>query len=142
MAATDLSLVICTRNRAEKLRVCLEHVGRIETARLWEVVVVDNGSRDDTPAVVEAARGALPVPLALVAEPAEGVSRARNTGWRSAAGEIAAYIDDDCYPASDFVDRVLGRFDARPDLGYLGGAVLPYDETDALVTIVAERERI
>ena len=142
MSGPDLSLVICTRNRAERLRTCLEHVAKIESTRSWEVVVVDNASTDGTPAVVEAARAASTVPVTLVAEPAEGVSRARNTGWRFASGEIAAYIDDDCYPASDFVDRILGRFDARPDLGYLGGAVLPYDTSDALVTIVAEPERI
>jgi glycosyltransferase involved in cell wall biosynthesis len=142
MAGTDVSIVICTRNRAEKLRACLEHVREIETPRSWEVVVVDNGSTDDTPAVVEAARDVLTVPATLVDEPLEGVSRARNAGWRAASGSIVAYIDDDCYPAPEFVDRILERFENRPDLGYLGGAVLPYDPSDALVTIVAGRERI
>jgi glycosyltransferase involved in cell wall biosynthesis len=137
-----LSLVVCTRDRSDRLGECLEAIAGIRSARAWELVVVDNASADDTPQVLERAAASFPVPLRVVAEPVPGVSRARNAGWRAAAGSVAAYIDDDCYPAPDFVDRVLERFDERADLGYLGGAVLPYDTSDALVTIVAGRERI
>jgi glycosyltransferase involved in cell wall biosynthesis len=142
MAGADVSIVICTRNRAEKLRACLEHVAEIATTRSWEVVVVDNGSTDDTRRVVGEAQGRSAVPLQVLEEPVPGVSRARNLGWRSSSGAIVAYIDDDCYPAIDYVDRVLDRFESEPSLGYLGGAVLPYDEDDARVTIVAGRAPI
>lgn len=104
--------------------------------------MVDNASTDDTSSVTENARETFPVPLRLIDEPARGVSRARNAGWRSASGSIVAYIDDDCYPAPDFVDRILDRFENEGSLGYLGGAVLPYDPSDALVTIVAGREPV
>ena len=87
--------------------------------------------------VVERAQGTSRVQLNLVHEPEAGVSRARNAGWRSASGEIVAYVDDDCYPAPGFVDRVVECFEADPLLGYLGGAVLPFDESAARVTIVA-----
>jgi glycosyltransferase involved in cell wall biosynthesis len=142
MADPDLTLVICTRNRAERLRTCLEYVGGIESTRPWEVVVVDNASTDETQRVVEDAREGFPVPLRLLAEPVHGVSRARNRGWRSATGAIVSYTDDDCYPATDYVDRVLERFETEPSLGYLGGAVLPFDPDAATVTIVAGREPI
>ena len=47
----------------------------------------------------------------LPEEPEPGVSRARNSGWGSASGAIVAYTDDDCYPARDFVDRILDGFE-------------------------------
>ena len=142
MHGPELTLVICTRNRADRIGTCLEAVSGVHSTRPWDVIVVDNASTDDTRRVVEDARDRFPVPLKVLEEPVPGVSRARNLGWRSSSGAIVAYIDDDCYPAPEFVDRILDRFDDRPNLGYLGGAVLPYDESDALVTIVAGRERI
>ncbi len=135
--APALSLVICTRNRAHRLDRTLAAVASIETSHPWEVTVVDNASTDGTSQVVERAQGTSRVQLNLVHEPEAGVSRARNAGWRSASGEIVAYVDDDCYPAPGFVDRVVECFEADPLLGYLGGAVLPFDESAARVTIVA-----
>jgi glycosyltransferase involved in cell wall biosynthesis len=137
MTTPALSLVICTRNRAGRLERCLEEVAGIVSDRPWEVVVVDNASTDDTTATASRAKEALAAPLRLVKEPVTGVSHARNAGWRSASGPLVAYIDDDCYPASDLVDRILDRYEHEPRLGYLGGAVLAYDESDARVTIVA-----
>jgi glycosyltransferase involved in cell wall biosynthesis len=135
--APALSLVICTRNRAHRLDRTLAAVASIETSHPWEVVVVDNASTDQTSQVVERARGTSRVQMELVHEPEAGVSRARNAGWRSASGEIVAYVDDDCYPAPDFVNRVVECFEGDPLLGYVGGAVLPFDENAAPVTIVA-----
>jgi len=135
--APALSLVICTRNRAHRLDRTLAAVSRIETSHPWEVVVVDNASTDETSQVLEEARRTSRVALRLVHEPEEGVSRARNAGWRSAESEIVAYVDDDCYPAVDYVDRVVECFEGDRLLGYLGGAVLPFDENAARVTTVA-----
>ncbi len=135
-----LSLVICTRNRSDRLQQCLDAVAAIRSVQPWEVVVVDNGSTDDTALVVEEAAARFPVPLRLVPEPAPGVSRARNTGWQAASASVVAYTDDDCYPAEDYADVVLERFAADPRLGVLGGAVLPYDPADAPVTYVAVRD--
>jgi glycosyltransferase involved in cell wall biosynthesis len=137
-----LSLVICTRNRSDRLRRCLDAVAAIRSTERWEVVVVDNGSTDDTHSIVEEAAERFPVPLRLVAESMPGVSRARNTGWRTATAALVAYTDDDCYPQDDYVDVVLARFAADPRLGVLGGAVLPYDPTDAPVTYVAVRDSV
>jgi glycosyltransferase involved in cell wall biosynthesis len=136
--APALSLVICTRNRAHRLDRTVAALASIETSHPWEVVVVDNASTDGTSEVVERARTTSRIPMRLVHEPEVGVSRARNAGWRSAWSDIVAYVDDDCYPAEDYVDRVVECFEGDQLLGYLGGAVLPFDENAARVTIVAE----
>lgn len=142
LTAPALSLVICTRNRADRLARTLGEVSRVQSARPWEVVVVDNASTDSTATAAEAAREGIGAPLRLVHEPARGVSRARNLGWSTAAAPIVAYIDDDCYPAPDFVDRILDCFEHDPELGYLGGAVLPFDESDAPITFVGQPDPI
>jgi glycosyltransferase involved in cell wall biosynthesis len=138
----DLSLVVCTHNRAQRLVDCLDAVDRIDSARAWEIIVVDNASDDDTAAVVRQAAARMRAPLRLVHEPRVGVSRARNLGWHTASGSIVSYVDDDCYPAPDFVDHIVHRFEQDHALGYLGGAVLPYDESDALVTYVVDPSSI
>jgi glycosyltransferase involved in cell wall biosynthesis len=138
----DLSLVICTRNRAERLRESLRAVAAIRTARPWEVVLVDNGSTDETGNVVEAARDFLPVPLQLVEEHAVGVTRARNRGWRATSAAVVFFTDDDCYPLANVVDLVLDRFEQDGTLGFVAGAVELHDPTDARLATVTRREPV
>jgi glycosyltransferase involved in cell wall biosynthesis len=140
--STELSLVICTRNRAERLRACLGAVAEIRSARAWEIVVVDNASSDRTRAVLDEAESHLPAPLIVVSEPVPGLTRARNAGWRAASSAIVAFTDDDCYPAPDLISVVLDRFDGDVKLGFLAGAVLPHDRTDARVAFAAGSEPI
>lgn len=142
MSDASLSLVVCTRNRANRLGSCLNAVADICSSRPWEAVVVDSASTDDIAGVVADAREAFSVPLRLVEEPVPGLARARNLGWRSAAGAIIAYTDDDCYPAPNLIDRILDRFEKDDRLGFLGGSVLPHDPGDAPVTILTTRESL
>jgi GT2 family glycosyltransferase len=93
--------------------------------------VVDNGSGDETQAVLEDERSQLSVPVLVVTEPVPGITRARNRGWRSASAGIVAFTDDDCYPARDFVERILARFEDDPELGFLAGAVELHDSESA-----------
>lgn len=104
---TLLSIIICTRNRAASLRRTLAALAtvRIPAGASAEIVVVDNGSTDDTAAAVrEAAAGS--VPLRYVSEPQPGQSRARNRGLAEARGEIIVFTDDDIIPAADWLERL------------------------------------
>src|SRR6202007_3056292 len=74
-----VSLVICTRDRAAQLSACLAAVAGMSCRRPWEIVVVDNGSRDDTRAVAQAFLRDHAV-ARYVWEPQAGLSRARNAG--------------------------------------------------------------
>ncbi len=93
----DVSVIIPTRNRAESLRDTLESLkaqgahGRFT----HEVVVVDNGSVDQTRQVVDALGRSFPVPLRYVLELNVGRPYALNTGMRQAAGELFVITDDD-----------------------------------------------
>jgi glycosyltransferase involved in cell wall biosynthesis len=136
----EISLVVCTRNRLGKLRQCLDALSRISFRQPWQLIVVDNGSTDGTadhlPIAVAAVQAAN---IKILAEPRRGVARARNVGWRAAAAEIIAFIDDDCYATPSFLDDVLTAF--SPDVAAIGGRVLLHDPADLPMTIQESTER-
>ena len=74
----DISLVICTRNRAAQLSQTLERVFMMRSLLNWELIVADNGSTDETSAVVQEFAAASDHPVRLIYEPGRGVSYARN----------------------------------------------------------------
>ena len=122
-----LSVIICTRNRAHTLGECLASV----VAALQacgdgvEIVVVDNGSSDDTAARLADFTASCPLPVQVIREPQPGLSRARNAGIRAAKGHLLAFTDDDCRPAPDCFQVMLrhAASDTAPVLR--GGRVAP-----------------
>jgi glycosyltransferase involved in cell wall biosynthesis len=131
----DLSLVICTRNRAAQMAQTLERVSAIQTKLKWELVVVDNGSTDRTSAVVSEFAAACDHPVQTIIKEGRGVSSAKNAGWRSARSAIVVCIDDDCYPEKDYLDAIFECFSNDPKLGFVGGRILLHDPTDRRITI-------
>lgn len=91
-----VTVVVCTFRRAELLERFLPKVCSQELRRhSFEVLVVDNGSRDRTPQVVADLSQRFRN-LSYSFEPRRGLSHARNRGWQEARGEYVAYLDDDC----------------------------------------------
>jgi len=129
-----VSLVVCTRNRAEKLEAFFAALGRMRARAPWELVIVDNGSTDDTQQRLQVLRRGLDVRVTIVGEPRQGLGRARNTGVSAARGELLAFTDDDCYPAADYIDRVVEAF-ADPERAYVGGRILLFDAEDHPITV-------
>jgi hypothetical protein len=134
----EVSLIVCTRNRAPQLRRMLARASELRADR-WELIIVDNGSTDGTAAVLEEFRDRIPVPLTVTREGRPGLGRARNAGLRVARGELVAFTDDDCYPSEDYLQRIRECFAAgSPDLAYVGGRILLFDPTDYPITIQEE----
>jgi glycosyltransferase involved in cell wall biosynthesis len=129
-----ISLIVSTRDRAGFLAPCLQSLRDIVTTRAWEIVIVDNGSVDDTWAILTDFAQQSHLRVTLVREPAPGLSRARNAGVRAASGGLFCFTDDDCYPSTDFIDAIAQAFE-DDDLGFLGGRVLLHDPEDAPVCI-------
>ena len=136
-----VSLVISTRNRASKLAACLETLTQLQSPFPWELIVVDNGSTDDTRATIQRFGSSCPGEVIVVVEPLPGLGRARNRGWRAARGEIIAFTDDDCYPEAHFLDHVVGCFEEDTKLGFVGGRILLHDPTDYAITIQERDQR-
>jgi glucosyl-dolichyl phosphate glucuronosyltransferase len=121
-----ISVVLCTRNRADLLRRALDTLAAQDLdPSSYEIVLVDNASSDHTSQVVQAFPGA--ATLRHLREDRIGLCVARNTGWRAARGAIVAYFDDDAEACSSWLTAVKDIF-SRPDaarVGAVGGPVAP-----------------
>ena len=96
MSSPDVSVVVCSYNRADSLRSALESLTALQTDGFtYEVVVVDNASSDHTADVIHQAAESSSCPVRYVMEKEPGVSFARNTGVRSAKGQWIYFFDDD-----------------------------------------------
>ena len=116
--APRISVVVCTLNGAERIKKCLAAVQRQSLEEGLQLVVVDDGSDDDS-AKVAARYGA-----EVIRHPVNlGLAAARNTGIAAARGPIVATLDDDCEPAPEWAERLLSGF-ADGVIG-VGGAALP-----------------
>ena len=98
----ELSVVIPTFNRKDTVFRVLDALGRQTLPReAFEVVVVDDGSRDGTPALLERYRA--PFELTVKAQENTGPAGARNLGVRAARGEIVVFLGDDTVPEAEFL---------------------------------------
>ena len=120
-----VSAVVCTHNRADYLRKALRSLTEQTLDRQrYEVIVVDNGSRDNTKQVVDEFAS---VPnLRYIYEPVLGLSRARNTGYQQARGTYIAYLDDDAVAAPQWLEKIVEVFETfQPPPGAVGGKSEP-----------------
>lgn len=135
------SVCICTYNGSSRLPAVFECLARqTEPAEGWEIIVVDNASRDDTAAVVRALIAQHGMTQArVVHEPEPGLSFARRRAALEAQGKIVCFLDDDNLAEPDFVATATRLFAEQPKTGSLGGKVLAEWESEptALVRAVA-----
>ena len=131
----DISLLICTRNRADQLAQTLTRVSAIQSQLKWELVVVDNGSTDRTSAVLGEFAATFDQPVQMINQQGRGVAVAKNAGWRATRSGIAVCIDDDCYPEENYLDAIFECFSNDPKLGFVGGRILLHDPRDHRITI-------
>jgi glycosyltransferase involved in cell wall biosynthesis len=92
-----ITAILCTYNRAHSIGNALESVlaSVLPTGLEWEVLVVDNNSKDHTRAVTNEFCLRYPGRVRYLFEPQQGLSNARNAGIRDSRGEIIAFTDDD-----------------------------------------------
>lgn len=130
----DLSVITCTRNRSLLLRKSLGALVRQQCAPwTFEIIVVDNGSTDDTKSVVAsfADKG---VGLRYLYEGQKGIGHVRSVGFQASEGRYIAYLDDDAVPVPGWcaiICRALEEFEKVPSnaLGALGGPIEPIFES-------------
>ena len=127
----SMSVVVCAYNASETLDECLRHTCALDYPGL-EIVVVDDGSTDDTAAIAERHPGARLVRIAHA-----GLSVARNEGFRTARGDIVAYLDADAYPSPEWPYYLALGFDDR-EVGGAGGPNVPPDDDPFGAKVVAQ----
>ncbi|WP_009959201.1 glycosyltransferase family 2 protein [Verrucomicrobium spinosum] len=113
------SVVIPTFNRSQSLTHCLDHLSREMALRQdCEVLVVDDGSQDDTAAVCRSRQNVI-----LVQQSNQGAGAARNHGARLARGHCILFLDDDCLARPGWFDEMLRTCEAD-DRSLVGGQVV------------------
>lgn len=124
-----LAIIVCTRNRSALLAECLESLRALVIADAdSQVIIVDNGSTDDTAAIMAHFAKTMPTGQVLpVHEPRTGLSIARNRGIDE-AGECAlvAFLDDDAVVTPDWLTSCRAAFADHPEAAGIGGEILPW----------------
>ena len=125
----ELSLIICTYNREKYLQKTLEYINvqTLDTNR-FEVIIVDNNSSDSTKLIAEDyikshsnAR--------YIFESKQGLSYARNTGYKEAKSENLLYLDDDAYLNAEGLENLVDFINTDENLTVVGGrAIIKYPE--------------
>jgi glycosyltransferase involved in cell wall biosynthesis len=131
MSAPAISVIVPTRNRAASLRVALASLSALEfPTDAFEVIVVDNGSTDDTAAAAAAfARSHPALSLRTVAEPEPGLLAGRHRGAREARAPLMAFVDDDVEVSPRWLAAVVDAF-ADPAVHLVGGPSRPRFEVE------------
>lgn len=120
-----ITVVICTLNRSELLRACLDSlVGQTAAPDQFDVIVIDNNSTDDTPEVVKTYVDQYPN-YRYLKETNQGLSYARNRGWMESKTEWVIFLDDDARAKENFVERGIWMAENH-DYRIFGGVFLPW----------------
>ena len=122
----SVTVIICTRNRADSLRETLVSIGQciVPPHLAAELLVVDNGSTDGTAQVVHEAK--LPnLPVRYLAERTPGLSRARNAALRASAAEMVLFTDDDVRVPADWIGGMCRPMISGAADAVIGGVRFP-----------------
>jgi len=123
----EISVIICSYNRARYIREGLESLYRQdEDKSTYEVIVVDNNSTDDTDEVCHTfLNNHQDLKAQYLKEVQQGSSFARNRGADAAKGRILVFMDDDAVAESDFISGYIKLFKEIPDAVGAGGRIIP-----------------
>jgi GT2 family glycosyltransferase len=136
----SLSVIVATYNRAALLCECLAHLRAQHFRAGDEIIVVDNGSTDNTSAIVERHQSESALPLRYLYEPRPGKSLAVACAIAGASGDVLVFTDDDVNVGAGWLDAIR-RAMADPDVALAGGPVVARWETSVPHWIRSARDR-
>ena len=132
-----ISIVIPVYNAQKKIGATLDALlhGQTVDKHLFEVIVVDNGSTDDSPQIAKA------YPVIWRRETTPGPAAARNTGIRSAQSALIAFTDSDCVPYPDWLEKLLGA-ESSSSADVFGGPLEPLRSETLVEKYLAKYQNI
>jgi glucosyl-dolichyl phosphate glucuronosyltransferase len=136
-----VTLIVCTYNRCESLDRALNSIAALQMPQsvVWEVLVIDNNSKDGTRSVIESFCRQNPTRFRYLLEQKQGLSHARNAGIREARGQILAFTDDDVIVEPTWLENLTATLQ-RGECAGAGGRVLP-DQSFSCPNWMSPQER-
>jgi len=119
-----VSVIIPTYNRAHLVTLAIESV-LSQTYQDFEIIVVDDGSRDNTQAIIESISDPK---IRYLYQANQGPGAARNTGIRAATGQYVAFLDTDDLLLPEKLALQVEALGKQPELGLVAGGHLFVDE--------------
>ena len=123
--SSGISVIICCYNSVSRIKPTLEHLAKQIHSKniLWEVILVDNNSNDNTSLYAQNIWDSFDskIDLKIVSEPKPGLSYARDCGVKIATYEYILFCDDDNWFAMDYLERGYSILENNPSIGILGG---------------------
>ncbi|MEJ2086722.1 MAG: glycosyltransferase family A protein, partial [Acidobacteriota bacterium] len=127
---TTATIIVCTCNRVDDLEVtCRGLLDLSASDPQIDLLVVDNGSSDRTPALLTDLSAKSSNRFRWIREPRSGLSLARNAGIAASRGEVLIFIDDDALPSQGWLAALLSSLD-EPSVWAAGGPVDPSISSD------------
>ncbi len=127
-ALPTITVAVCTRDRSEDLKICLESIHRLRH-RPMEILVIDNAPTSD--ATCRLVESSFPE-VRYIVEPRPGLDWARNRAAAEAHGDIVAYTDDDVVVDARWTEALAGAFGSDDSIMAVTGLVVPHElETEA-----------
>ena len=111
-SAPALSVIVAVYNDWVLLDRCLQALAEETNAPGFEVIVVDDGSKEPAPGFIH--RWSASLPLTVVRQPHEGIAAARNRGIRNSRGSVMLFIDADCIVQPECLSRLAATILEHP----------------------------
>lgn len=119
-----LTVLMATYNGAQTLPRVLDAYCKLDVPRgAWTLVIVNNGSTDETKQILHSFEKRLP--LKCITEPRPGKNAALNVGLARVAGDLVVMTDDDAIPNHDWLVQFRQVADAQPSFSVFGGSIVP-----------------
>jgi glycosyltransferase involved in cell wall biosynthesis len=123
MKTADVSILLCTYNRADLLSRAVDSVLN-QSYSAWELIIVDDGSTDETASVIERYREA-DERIRSVRHENQGLPKSRNLAIENARGAYLALIDDDDEYSPDHIEKRMGYMLDNPEVDIMWGGLIP-----------------
>ncbi|WP_462267052.1 glycosyltransferase family 2 protein [Mucilaginibacter sp.] len=121
-----VSIIVCCYNSALRLPKTIQHIAlqQVQDDILWEVIIIDNASIDNTASVAKAEwekHNNINIKFRVIKQPIPGLSHARDKGIEIANYEYLLFCDDDNWLLNDYVSQLFNIMQADTRIGALGG---------------------
>ena len=122
-----VSVIICCYNSSEKIESVLFHIEKqITNGILWEVILVDNASNDNTAEVAQQCWTRKDIQLKIVFESKPGKTNAIRKGLDVSTYSIVIFVDDDNLISDNYISRAYEIMSGNADVGLAGGLGIPF----------------